>query len=398
MDTQNKTFSLLLWCNGLANLGHFTAYTLLAIYFLNYLHFPIEIISIILLFFAISLRISRIIFAPLIDMLSIRYAMFFSMVICAGGYILLAYTQSILLIAISLLAISIGYGTNSLIIRSATSFLKSNSTLVRYASLNMVTNLSAAFGPMIGNFLILKYPQHGLCLFSAGIFIIAAIITWLFPLVIPHQRITINKWFNSIFSQFYLKEIRTTLFLTALIWFLLAQLYSLLPIYITKGLATQNLLGSIYLINALVIALFSLPIIKWIAHKKYNLHQQLLFSLWLFFIGFLVLASYQHIITLYLAVIFWSFAEIIATPTLNVLVITSTEQNMRLIGFAINAIAMGIGEGIGNFVGVILAGYSYSNNCWYLAFSALALLSLFFIFIISINFRTKELLIPGEKI
>ncbi len=399
MNTQNKTFSLLLWCNGLANLGHFTAYSLMAIYFLNNLHLTVETISIILLFFAIALKTSRIIFAPLINLINTRYIMFYSMIICASGYTLLGYTQSSWLIVAALLTISIGYGTNGLLIRAATSYLKSNSTLMRFAALNMVTNFAAALGPLIGNSLMLKYPQYGFCFFSASIFALGAMIVWLFPLTISHEKININQWFNGILCQFYSKRIRSTLFITVLLWLLLAQLFSLVPLYVVKGLLAQNLLGSIYLINSSIIVIFTLPIIKWIAYKKLTLYQQLLISLWLFLIGFLILTSHQNIICLYLAVIFWSLAEIISTPMLNILVINSTQKNMRLIGFAINALAMGVGEGIGNFIGVILAGYSYANNCWNLAFSLFALLIIFFIFFIFINPSHKELgIIPGEKI
>lgn len=379
MNTQSKTYVLLLWCNGLSSFGHFSAYGLLAIYFINTVKVPIEKVSFILLFFAIVLRASRLIFAPLIEIFSVRSALFYSMISCAFGYALLIEAKAIPIIFFALLLIGIGYGTNGLIIRSIISFVKKNNTLSGYAALNMVTNLAAAVGPLCGTLFMTKYPHYGLCLFSASVFAITATIIGLFP-IHSYSEMDNVFCFKGLFKLFFDKNFRFVFYITIFSWFLLAQFFSLLPLYLTKGLNSSFLLGSIYLLNSTIIVLFSLPLNRWITHRSISLFWQLFFSFLLFFIGFLMLILFQNRGGFYLSILAWSFAESVMTPALNFLIIKVTQPNLRFSGFAMNGIAMGIGEGIGNFTGVTIASYCLAAQQWNSAFCLLACLSLGFCF------------------
>jgi predicted MFS family arabinose efflux permease len=95
-------------------------------------------------------------------------------------------------------------------------------------------------------------------------------------------------------------------------------------------------------------------------------------------IGFLLLWLYQNLWLTYIAFIIWTFAEIIIVPSLNALAINSSAVNLHLTIFSINTVAMGVGEGLGNFFGAYFAGHCLLSGCWSDLFGILLIMSILF--------------------
>ena len=389
---KNKLFYTLMLCNGLSNMGHFTVYALLAVYFLNYIPLSSEKTSFLLFFAAVSMRLSRILFAPIIDLIGSQKSMFISMMLCSLGYLLLGLTHKSIFIMLSLLIIGVGYGSNSLIIKCLISSVKHGTLSSRFIWLNVATNIMASIGPFIGNLILINFPTYCLFLFSASLFFITAIIILLSKTdvaFVPQQNLI-----KEVKSQLRLRKTYYVILLAVFCWFLIAQFFSFLPIYITNGLNQQPIIGQVFLINSAIIILLSIPISNFLTKHRILMQRQLLIFFVTFLIGLIILMAQQNIFGLYLAAILWSIGELIMTPALNTLVAKMVNKTALLSTFAINAIAMGIGEGLGNFIGVLLAGYSSDNKNWSISFLILLIFTFtFIIFLILKNIKKKLMFI-----
>jgi DHA1 family multidrug resistance protein-like MFS transporter len=391
MINKNKYFSLIMLCNGFSNFGHFSAYALLAIYFINTINLSINTVSYILLFMAISFRFSRVIFTPIIDLLGCRVAMSGCMILCTLGYIGLTFSRSITTIIISLLVIGIGYGTNSSLIRYLTSTFNSSPLLIQFARLSVVTNVAAAIGPFIGNIMLMRFPNYGLCLLSASAFLVAFIFSLFLKLDYPRFTKQ-DQWVKKLLIHIKTPQLKISMLSSCFGFFLYTQLFSLLPLYVCKGLNNQSLLGFLFILNSIIVIFLSLPINNFLSSKRMSHNSSLLLSFIIFLCGLILLGLSKSTCSVYISVLLWTISEIIMIPTLNKLVVDTSDSNIRLMGFSINAIAIGIGEGGGNFVGASLAGYSSLSGHWNYTFSILAGINIAFILILmAIHFSTKKM-------
>ena len=77
-----STWSFLLMENMLSNLGLFSLYALLSVYFLTILKYSPLLTSYLLLFSALSLRVTRIVFSPLINFFGTKQTFVYSLGLC----------------------------------------------------------------------------------------------------------------------------------------------------------------------------------------------------------------------------------------------------------------------------------------------------------------------------
>ncbi len=386
-----STWSFLLMENMLSNLGLFSLYALLSVYFLTILKYSPLLTSYLLLFSALSLRVTRIVFSPLINFFGTKQTFVYSLGLCALGCFLMGLTASPWVIMICLILLGTGYGTNSLLIKvfTAAAMSKSQDThFMKYAKMSVATNIGAAFGPLIGNYLMLHHPKEWLCFFPAIIFFISAIVAKLsfskFPETEP-TKISIE----GIVAHFKIKSLRGPIILTIFGWFLYAQFFTSLPIFVSNGLMRKNLLGVLFFINAAIVILFSVPIGKFAIRILKNEFTIIACSFGLFAIGFFALGSFHYIITAYFAIFIWTVAEILLIPALSALVASGCPKEHHTVGFAMNALAMGIGEGAGNFSGTFLSGFGLRFNAWNITFLSLTIISALFT-IVCIIFSTRK--------
>lgn len=381
---------LLLSENMLSNLGLFSIYALLSVYFLTVLKYSPLLTSYLLLFSTLSLRLARVVFAPVINLLGIRQSFIYSLGLCALGYILMGLSTSPWLIMVCLILVGTGYGANSLLIKVITATLSQSqdSYFLKYAKMGVATNIGAAAGPLIGNYLMIHQPAGYTCFFSAAVFLIGTIIAAVFPVTFPEtkpQKISMKE----IVTHFKLKTLRMPVILAIFGWFLYAQFFTSLPIFVSKGLMKENMLGTLFFINASIVILGSVPLSQLAIKVLKNETMIVACSFILFAIGFLALGSFYYLSTAYFAIVIWTVAEILLIPALSALVAKTSQEEHRTVSFAINAVAMGIGEGAGNFFGTYLSKFGLHFGAWNITFLSLMVIAILFT-VICMVFTVRE--------
>lgn len=387
VNNNKKIWYTLLTENVLSNLGLFSVYALLSLYFLNYLKLSTVEASFLLLFSAMSLRLSRIVFAPIINLLGARLAFVSSLALCAIGYFLMGLTASPWLIGFSLVLIGAGYGTNSILIKVITTTLTKTQDkhFLNFAKLGVATNFGAAIGPLISNYIFIHQPQNWICYFASIVFLFATLAAFMFPKEIVLEEAKYG-WIKAIIAHLKLKEMRVPIVLTIFGWFLYAQFFVSLPVFVGKGLMKPNIIGVLFFINSLIVIFASVPLSKLALELLGNEVKIISLSFGLFLLGFIILAVFPVLISVYLVIIIWTVAEILLIPALSALVAHSSLPEYKTVGFTINALSMGIGEGAGNFIGMGLSKFGLEGH-WSVTFISLALIALTFILV---NFFTHS--------
>ncbi len=367
----NFLWVLLLTETMLSNLGLFSVTALLPLYFLNFLNLSMEQSSFLLFFSAFSLKTSRLIFFPMINRLSARNAFIVSLLVCSIGYIVMGVTHSFLLIGLGLLLVGIGYGTNSILIKVMTTKMQQNSQqyFLNFSKIGIVINLGAAVGPLIGNVIFIYQTPNTIFLFAAAIFLLSALMAFLLPdsFLEKEKRVSYFKIFQIIMWHLHEKHLRLLAVLTIFSGFLYAQIFTSMSIFVGKGLSQPSKVGILFCINAMMVILISIPLSKIMLRYFKSEMNIICFSFFLFFMGFLVLCFWQSLWSAYWAMVLWTVAEIGLLSALNALVAIFCPFEYRTFGFMMNALSLGIGESLGNFIGSSLSGIGLQGH-WTITF------------------------------
>ena len=70
--------------------------------------------------------------------------------------------------------------------------------------------------------------------------------------------------------------------------------------------------------------------------------------------GSLIVYVFNNPTIVLISVVLWAFAEILLMPSLQAHLADNTSPENRVVLFSLNAVAMGIGEGAGSFIGARL--------------------------------------------
>ncbi len=290
--------------------------------------------------------------APLINQLPVNVLIAAFQFLGAVGYIILAYGHSFAIILLAVFFIGLFYGNNSLINSVLVTTVKTDNTKIneKFAALHVATNLAAGLGPLIIS--IIYYSIGGIVAFyfMAFILFIASIYSFftMKDVSLPKQK----AWFATLYKLFMNKQLWGIYLLIIISWFSYAQLFSLAPLLVAEQFHLNNYVWIVAAANSGVIILFSV-----LLHKTCNrLSSNIYFPIFLSFIfaiaGFLCL-SYTHIIlTVILGVILISFAELMFIPGFSAILSTVVDQGSKTAIFAINALCIGVGEGVGYYYGV----------------------------------------------
>lgn len=294
-------------------------------------------------------RFSRILLAPLIDKIRVNLLVSGLQLMGAIGYLLL--TKSNIPVFISIFFISICYGNNSMLIRVLINQIDSPVSLnKRFAILHVATNIAAMFGPLVFNMIAL-YGHIAFAMKVTAITLLFSAIYSYFSLsnsAIPKQ----TGYFKNIKVLFAHNELLIVYFLIIIAYFFYAQLFSLAPILLANTYGLKSYIWIIGFSNSLVAVLFSVMINDFF-HKKLSVYAQITVGFILAFVGFSVLIYLKNPQGIIGGVILISFAEIVFIPGFQVILSNKTLCNQKVAVFAINALCMGVGEGIGQYYGVL---------------------------------------------
>lgn len=328
---------------------YFAPLSFIAIFLYDYKHLGKVEVGLAMLLGVWSSRCTRILLAPLIDKIKVNLLFAYLQLLGAIGYLLLAYADIPPFISIFL--ISICYGNNSMLIRVLINQIDDPTPLNRrFAMLHVATNIAAMFGPLFFNMIAL-YSNMALALKVTTVTLVFSAIYSYFSL----SNFAIHKQeghLKNIKLLFTNKVLLKIYLLIVIAYFFYAQIFSLAPILLAN---TYNLESYIWLIsftNSLIAVLFSVSLNDFF-HKKMSVYNQISSGFILAILGFSLLLYLKNPLGIMGGVIFISFAEIAFIPGFQVVLSNKTLYNQKVAVFAINALCMGIGEGIGQFYGVL---------------------------------------------
>jgi MFS family permease len=333
-----------------------------------------------LLFASLAFRLTRFFLAPVLDRLPARTALLTSVALTAAGYLGLAATSGPLPLLVLLPVIGAGYGTNSLIVKAlaAEGRAGTDGALLRYASINTGLNVAAAVGPWLGNLLFFHTSPRHVFLMAAGTSAAAGLLSLRQPAT-AWRRSGDVTWLAGLRASVANRELRDAALLLAMGFFLYSQLFATLPVVTKDLLGTPDLLGTFFAANAVIVICLQVPVSRLSLRRGLGHRQLIPAGYVLYAAGFALLWAVPEWQAAYPAVALWTLGEMVLVPSVDAMVAASVPRELRLIGFALTAVAMAVGEGAGSFFGVSLAGRldgSGDLRHLYAVFAVLALLAL----------------------
>ncbi|WP_027577610.1 MFS transporter [Bradyrhizobium sp. WSM1743] len=379
--------------NFLNNYGYFAPLSVLGLYLLDRSLSAAQVGTLLLLLSA-SGRASRALFAPLLDRISARYALTISYLVMGAGYIIVAESAAFAGAALGLFLVGTAYGSCSLLLRVITVRLREDQSLrLMLVKLAVGTNIAATLGPLLSSLLYVQMAPNapflvtGLVMVSSGLVCHAVLGNGL-PVLDRG-----GNWWKSLLHSATRSDLRLVFVATAFTWFALAQIFSFAPIVLGRLLAGPEIVWTIAALNAALVVGASLPLMKALERAHIDDVESLILSAVLVLACFALLSAFVNLFTIYLAVALLSVVEIVALPSLSVLLVQNTPGRDHLALLGINAVGMGLGEALGNFVGAVLGSAELHNTFAFAVIAALYGVGTMWLY----RFRCKMLDIGGRK-
>ncbi len=356
----------------LSNLGNYAVMAILAIYFVHTLKLPAAQAGGLMLFTAFSFRFSRVFLAPLVDRFPMRLSAFMSLSLTSVSYLGMMVVRTPLLLLLILLITGAGYSTNALLVKTIAARAQSSdkpgrSIFLRYTSLTIGVNLAAAVGSLLGSALFFRWSPASVFLIAALAYGLSACFALMIPTSEAGSHLRSSKWGTALRLSLRLPALWRALLFTCMGWFLYTQSYASLPLFISDAVHRPDLLGSVFVLNAVLIVAGQLPVSKAIIYLRLSSSQPVLLAFLAFACGFALLWLFPGWQIVYAAVALWSLGEMLLMPTLDTLVAEGALVEHKQVAFVMYSVAIGTGEGLGNLFGVSLAGFLLkSGNFGYL--------------------------------
>ncbi len=310
------------------------------------------------------------------DYVHIKKTMLLGLAMRIPGYLTIGFTHNFYILLLSCIFIGLG---SSMYFPAAKSFLVKNvSTADKVdilATRAIFANIGTAIGPLLG-MLILKIHPH--LLFSLVGFIFVLLFLLNCTLKESPGTSTLSKINFSDFQKLLTNKmmLRVTFF-TFLFTFLYIQLEVTIPLFGDQTFG-RSAPSYIFLLNALIVIFFQIPISRWSCRK--NSKMPIILSFVFFGLSFFILHTLDHsYLCLFLAIILFTFSEIIMRIRLDY---DATNIDERLIAsaFGIMSLSSAFGGMAGSYFGSLLYNKAvFGLSAWQMlsiaSFSA-ALLSL----------------------
>ncbi|MCZ7413973.1 MULTISPECIES: MFS transporter [unclassified Streptomyces] len=324
---------------------------------------PGLVVGLALFAFACSSRAGSIVLSPWLAGRSGVRLLLLANLLSGGAFALLALTSSAVPLIVLLAAGGTGVSLNGLIVRSVVAEWTSGtgSQVTAFAKLNVMLNLAASVGPLIGTALLdTSAPRRLLLVLAAG-YLAAALVM----LVVARRgdegyqpdgrrRFSFREHWGLLRTSPFLRRLMVT---STIGWFLYAQLYSALPIYLFSTSDSKLQVASYFTMSAVLIVLVQVPVSKGVARlldRGLDLMTVLFTGLALFAAAFVVLAlSGGDPVVLYAAVAVFTLGEILFAPTVDSAFAAAGEASSSsfVATFTGKQITLATGESIGALIG-----------------------------------------------
>jgi MFS family permease len=379
--------------NFLNNYGYFAPLSVLGVYLLDRSLSAAQVGTLLLLLSA-SGRASRALFAPLLDRIPTRCALTTTYLVMGAGYIIVAESAAFVGTALGLFMVGTAYGSCSLLLRVITVRLREDQSLrLMLVKLAVGTNIAATLGPLLSSLLYVQMAPNAPFLVTGLVMVSGGLVCHGF---LGNELPVLDRggnWWKSLLHSATRSDLRLVFVATAFTWFALAQIFSFAPIVLGRLLAGPEIVWTIAGLNAALVVGASMPLMKTLERAHVDDVGSLILSAVLVLACFALLSGFVNLFTLYLAVALLTVVEIVALPSLSVLLVQNTPGRDHLALLGINAIGMGLGEALGNFVGVVLGSAELHNTFAFAGIAALYGLGAMWLY----RFRIKMLDIGGRK-
>ncbi|MDX7986328.1 MFS transporter [Xenorhabdus sp. 12] len=374
--------------------SYLAATAIISVYLAEFLHFNAGVIGAILMVAAVTSRSSRILAAPIINAIPSRQVMPIMCFATALGYFLLSSASNIWLIGFSLFLIGFGYASNSMYVKALVAEYQSskNSLLLRYAGLNVCFNIAAALAPLFSTYVFTHIGPQSPFFISSLILFGATPLAYFFHSSSTVLTPQVGLWY-SFKKHLANKRLNSLFLLTILTWMVYAQLGSALPLYVTVVLNQFDRLGPLLFMNAIIVIVLSYPLAMFLSRYSVSSNTLLLWGFFLYFFGFGMIIIGGGFIYVTGAVILWTLGEILMIPALSTFLAEASPPEMRTNTIGLNSIAVGVGEGIGGFIGattVLFHNKLHQGNLAFIYIAGIAFLGMLLAFYVRKSCKTLD--------
>ncbi|MFB8200464.1 MFS transporter [Kitasatospora purpeofusca] len=304
----------------------------------------------------VSLRLMRIVAGPALSRLRPRTAITVALGLGALAFGALAATDGhAVVLAAVLPVLGLGFGMNAMALKLVAAAAPDRRRARGFASQAVAVNLGMALGPLGG---VALQQRFGTAAFCAAATCVHAVALGLVLLARPPGEAGATaadaprvRW------RALLREpgLRIPLALTALGFVLYTQLFATLPLYAKEVLGAGGFLGTVFLVNGVLIIALQLPVTLLAGRLDVRPKALCTAGFGCFAAAFACLGTGRTVAWLFAGVVLVTFAEMLLMPALDVLVGSAGPAQHHAAYFSLAALATGLGEAVGSFSGVRVA-------------------------------------------
>lgn len=348
----NFQFNLILIQDFIGAFAFFAPQALLISYLHDYAKVSSQELSIVLFIMIFFSRIGRIFFAPFLGMINVPTLLFILQILGGAGFYLIGRPYNPSCLYAGAFFIGLFYGNNAIVVRIATSFLRSSSLNVNFSLLSTVTNLASSGGAIILSYIFYNIGANDMLYFMSVMLLVTSALTYWSAkkLVFPPQ----GKFIHNLIRLIARKEIQKNLFVITVLWFSFSFFITFLPLYTIDKLKQPGMTWTVTAINGLVALVLSFPL-NW--YLKLRTNATKIGMAFLLYSASFALSLFDSSLVIFYFILFSiSVAEVISVPAYQSIMSKNTHEDERFAAFSLLIIFVGFGESIGSVISV------YANN------------------------------------
>jgi hypothetical protein len=330
---------------------YYSATSVLILYLTDALGLPAALAGAILLSSIVSARVIRFVGMPLLGGLPPNIV-----ILCCHAAATLAYAgliivRSTLVVAFLLAIVELSYGTlivtiRAILVNGRTTGLPGS---VAYAAVQVALNIGGMISPVAANHLFINLDQRApfilsACFAAAGVLVASA------ARAARSEALSAEALGSMVANLFRRPQYSSILLISLVFGTFYSALYTWIPLIIAQRFNKPGHLGYIYMTYAAFSIVASLPSNYVLAKVEIGPALAVGLSYCLYSAGFLMVAILDNHYSLFSCAVAWSIATGLFLPNLFGLIATEESSETRSSLFSINALALGVGQGLGSFL------------------------------------------------
>jgi DHA1 family multidrug resistance protein-like MFS transporter len=322
-------------------------------------------LGLILLAFSVSIRASSIFLAGLLDRLRLERALMTGLLLSAVGFSSASLASDPWEVLLCLTAAGVGISIHAVVARGliATLVTAREPQLRAFSLINVAANVAAAAGPLLAGAMLSLSSDPPILLVASGCYLFSAalILTTLRlpPALLqpagPGSETSPLRTYMRLFRDDEFRRLSAFNFVG---WFMYAQLFSALPIYLFATIENPALVGTFFVLNGVLIIGLQMPVSRLTARlvsdasvSSRRVPLMLTASILCFAVSFLVIAAGAPVWTLYLAVALFTLGEMVFMPLSDSAFSWISGLDQTVVVFTGKRITTAIGEALGVLCG-----------------------------------------------